>query len=47
MTVTLQAIGNFTFQGGQKEIQIALNNSTATQIPVIITGAGTYQLILR
>lgn len=47
MTVTLQAIGNFSFQGNQKEIQIALNSETATQIPVVITGAGTYQLILK
>lgn len=47
MTVTLQAIGNFSFQGDQKEIQVALNSETATQIPVVITGAGTYQLILK
>lgn len=47
MTVTLQAIGNFTFQGGQKEIEIALNSQTKTQIPIIITGAGIYQVNLK
>ena len=47
MTVTLQAVGNFNFQGGQKELQIALDSQNETQIPVVITGAGTYQLILK